>query len=330
MSDPKKAGTPPVGDAVSELVVVAFDLLDAEVDRLPQRALDALKRPEVQRALAAELTKLAKKYGKMNAAGEAIDAGTTADDFAGLGKKVAGNAGDQLVRQIKDSSDFKKLEGKLKQLEQSVKKSPVGVWVDENSTILIVSAVAIGVGGGAWMYHAKAGDMPAKYLADIATTLGNKHVIKLGSLSLGAGDVKFVPSRREVAAAAILRGNYKGVKGTFKLTVGHVHGQSPQIKTSGNVQVPLGAMKVTTAGQFQSSDLWDLSLKVVYKQDKMNFDVNALMQQKDGTLTSGVGGGVSYKSGALSVGARGAYKRVEGPTGTTGAVQITGVLSLDL
>src|SRR5437667_221436 len=67
-------------------------------------------------------------------------------------KKAGGKLTDALLDQLKKTPEFKRLEKSLDNLEQALKSTPVGVWVDNNKNILYVVGAGLAIGGAVALF----------------------------------------------------------------------------------------------------------------------------------------------------------------------------------
>ena len=134
MADP--ADKPGVVDSASDTVVLAFELADQEIAKSPERILDALQSADVQVAIKKAMEDFAKN--KISKTPTTI----TEADAKELGKKILEAGGgavvDHLTHEIKNTAKYVALDQSLKQLTEAIKKTPMGVWVDEHSTLLYI------------------------------------------------------------------------------------------------------------------------------------------------------------------------------------------------
>src|SRR5215510_11535886 len=115
MSDPSQCPQTDLGDALSQVVIVAFDLAGAQAKNLPNLLNDSIQSESVQKAIREGLQTFALKKVASGTT-EVTDAETK--DLLKLLEKVGGKAGDEISEEIKKSSEYKRLEGKLKALQK--------------------------------------------------------------------------------------------------------------------------------------------------------------------------------------------------------------------
>src|ERR1051325_9974502 len=190
MADPKDLSL-----ATENLIVLAFDLLDAEILRAPNELKKALFSPQVQDSIRTTLLQFAK-----NRMGSQTDV-SNADGLkllSDLGTGVGGGMSKALLDQIKASPEYKKLEAGVKTSEEAAKSSALGVWVDENKKVVyVIGAVLLagGLAGATALYVTKTGG-PA--LNTVIDPIKGKEVefLKVGVLSLKGGLWDFKPDAR--------------------------------------------------------------------------------------------------------------------------------------
>jgi hypothetical protein len=186
-------------EASQKTVALVVDLGEAALGSSEVVVKGILKDPKFQKAVAAAL----------KAEGQAMMADQTKGRTTGIGeatRRLGGAAGKAALakspvaaqRVLQKSpgtkTEYQRVERGLKELTCAYEKSPIGVFVSRNNTWLIIVGSVAALGGAAGMYVARAGDFPAKAFS----LLENIPPIKLGSVSLSANRVNFVPSERKV------------------------------------------------------------------------------------------------------------------------------------
>ena len=135
-----------VGDAFGGLVVLAFDLLDSEIQRSPERLAEILKSPVVLSTA---------QKGLLSFANAKLKSQTTqlsSEDIQKLraiGDDVLSKAADEYFKQIKKSSAYKSLEKQVDAFKEAASSSALGVWVDQHKGIVYVVGAALALGAGA-------------------------------------------------------------------------------------------------------------------------------------------------------------------------------------
>jgi hypothetical protein len=158
------------------------------------------------------------------------------------------------------------------------KRSPMGIWVDENEWVLyiVVPVLVGGAGAGAgYLYHARVGDRPVGML----TSLVQPHLKfkPIGNLTLGVEELKFVPSERTVQTKVFTKIEWKPVQVGFSVSGGVTDGKVSNFKLQS---------KVSYKGSGSTSNL--------------NFDVKTFVAHDAVKgLSAGAGVGGSYKTNIL-------------------------------
>jgi hypothetical protein len=115
---------------------------------------------------------------------------------------VAGAMGTDLFDRIKQTPEFLTLEQSLKTLEDALKSSPLGVWIDRNRGVLYVVGAGMAIGGAAALFATKTGgsivDVPITRLASKPMKVFN-----VGSLSVAGQIVSFQPRTQTIGAALV-------------------------------------------------------------------------------------------------------------------------------
>jgi len=198
------------GPAATKTVALAIDLAGwsaANSHRIIERVLENKK---VQKKLAEALKKAGEALMKERAGGKSLSLGTT---FGKMGSAAAGALQKPVGNDIKNSGKFKKLETSLTQTKCAFDNTPVGAFVNENKTQLIVVGAVAAVAGGVAMYHTKAGDTPAKALK----LLPQLSVLTIGAVDLSVKNLEFKPSEQKVGADAKATGKWKSVQANLQL-----------------------------------------------------------------------------------------------------------------
>lgn len=255
-SDAQKPA-PSVVDAASNTVILAFDLLDSQVTRLPDELAKALKKPEVEAAIRSLLTDFVMSKQKL---GTTRVSDQEASQLASaLKDKVGGKVTDDVLKQIKETSEYKQLEKSLTDLEKAVTASPVGVWVDRNKNILYIVGAGLVLGGATALYVTKTGGKVVDFTASQLTGK-SVQIYKVGKFSMAGQLVRFEPETRTVGAA---------ITGTEKWDRLDVSIQLGVIATGGDVK--------------------QIDGKVVFKSQDINLAITGSAQPAQKTVNLGLG-----------------------------------------
>ncbi len=320
-------------NASQDTVALAFELAGGTLDKSPATIRKILEDPAVWKEIEKTLQAEGKKLANQQLAGKPV----TQSDALQMGKAVALSAGKAAQKsaesQIKKSTEYTRLQAQLKQLECSYKKSPIGVFVDENKAWLIVVAAGVVAGGATALYVIKDGD----FVAEKATLLANSALRfkVLGKLEVGGKDIKFKPSERQVAATAFANVKFEKISAKFEGSVAFK--EDKLVAAGGRGEVVAKVAKGLTAkayagagyqqpGQaYQPSLRYDVGLGLDYKPGS-GISVTALAFAMQDPTQRKVGGsgsvnlrvvGKKATDPSLSINATGAgnqYQRF-GPTG---------------
>ncbi len=283
MSDP--AEDP--GDAFGGLVVLAFELLDAEIGRAPERVVDVFKNPKLIGAAQTAMLKFAK--GRDPGASSMV----TPEEFAKLRDSVVDGvktaATDEYIKQIKASSKFKALEGQLDKFGEAVNSSALGVWIDENEGYLYVVGAALALGAGVALYVTK----PSGPVMEMATKELAKQkfkIVKVGSLQLGVSGIKFEPKSDTFGGK--LNGSINWQKLKVDLAF-QLIAKGPTVQeVGGDVAVKYGSVDLSgMIRKDMAKPTVDLTLKLNVNADRFSIGVGG--QMKDGVF--GANASASYK-----------------------------------
>jgi hypothetical protein len=185
-------------DAAGHTIVLAFDLAGSQIAAMPDELGTALQKPEVQSAIQLVLSNfvLAKQRSGTSDVSDK-EAKQLATD---LWNKAGGKITDSLLEQLKKSPEYKKLEKSLGDLEQALKSTPIGAWIDKNANILYVIGAGVAIGGAVALYATKTGG-PAVNLPMSQLSGKSVKIFKVGGFTLSGQLLSFKPDVREVGGA---------------------------------------------------------------------------------------------------------------------------------
>ena len=198
------------GPATYRTFAIGIDLIGWSAANSPQVLARVLENEKIQKKLADELKRAGEELMKQQRGGKPLSLDTT---MGKLGSTAGEVLKKPLVREVKNSAKYKKLQASLNQTKCAFDHTPVGVFVNENKTLLIVVGSVAAIGGGVAMYRAKAGDVPAKAYSLLPLLTPRK----IGAVDLTLKDLKLVPSKREVSADVSASGKWKNVQANLEL-----------------------------------------------------------------------------------------------------------------
>jgi hypothetical protein len=281
-----------MGDAFGGLVVLAFDLLDSEIQRSPERLAEILKSPVVLATA---------QKGLLSFANAKLKSQTTQlspsdiQKLRAIGDDVLSKAADEYFKQIKKSSAYKSLEKQVDAFKEAAGSSALGVWVDQHKGIVYVvgAALALALGAGAALFVTKPNNG--------AVTLGLQQleklkfeVVKLGALKLGVGGIVFDPTAELVGAK--LTGKLKWERLKLDLSLQVVTRSAAIDKVEGEVMVQYGSFELSgIVKKDVAKPTVDLNLKLSATEDRFNVAVAA--QVKDGQFGGSASAGYKITKG---------------------------------
>jgi hypothetical protein len=231
-------------DAASQVIVLAFDLVDSEITRLPNQIAKALASPLVQDSIKKTLLDFAKTRAK--AGGTVVSDDEARKLFGSLGTGVKDAASQDLLNQIKKTAEFKELAASLDDFKRAAESTSLGVWVDKNKNILYVVGVALVVGTAGVLYVTKTGGA----IVDLAVDpLKDKkfEVLQIGRLKIAASLWEFKPDARILGARVFGTLTWEKVKVDLKLGV---LAEGDKIKEAeGEAAVKSGPFSVAVTGK---------------------------------------------------------------------------------
>jgi len=125
-----------------------------------------------------------------------------------------------VTHEIKNTAKFVALDQSLKQLTEAIKKTPMGVWVDEHSTLLYIVGAGAILGGAAAMYVMRSGDIITAKAAPLAD--GKSVSFKLlGNLKMDVGlnKLSFKPSERLIETKTFVTAKWKQIAVKLNMAV---------------------------------------------------------------------------------------------------------------
>lgn len=194
------------------VVALGIDLAGVTI-RDSQHILErVLAKPEVQDALAAALRQAGQDMMNQQILGQPL---TLDQSLSRLGTAGGGVLRAPTESEVRRQREFQRLEQGLRELRCAFDHSPVGVFVNDNKTLLIIVGSVAAIAGGVAMYHTRAGDAPAELLS----LLPRLDVLKIGGVTFSAGNVRFTPSERRVSGTFGATGQWGIVRASLDLSL---------------------------------------------------------------------------------------------------------------
>ncbi|MEL6330925.1 MAG: hypothetical protein AAFR38_14865 [Planctomycetota bacterium] len=202
------------GVAAHRTVELAFEFVGGTARDIPQ----LLTRPSVMNAIQRALQEEAQKIMREQSASGGGEQINGVEAARRLGEAVVGSSRvrDQVLSQAQQSPEYQRLRRSIRELGCAFDNSPVGVFVDNNSTWLIIVGAVGAIGGAAAMYYFEAGDTPAQAFSFAS----NQELLKVGSISVSTGEIEFVPSERRVRAGIAANAEFSNVQASLRLQAG--------------------------------------------------------------------------------------------------------------
>jgi hypothetical protein len=280
-------------DASHHVFMLAFDLVDAEIDLLPNQLGAALASPQVRAAIDKTLldfmrTTPSADTGMMSEA--------EAKKFlAALEKNALGPLNKEVLDQISKTPEYKRLEQSLKAFERAAKSSALGAWVDRNSKTLIVVGVGLVVGTATMLYVTKTGGGAVDSVVGLLKDK-NVKILEIGQFKLSAGLLEFKPDARVVGGRVTGSMDLQRVKVEVKIGVLAQGSDIQQVEGEAVLKSGPINLSLTGSDNFQKRQV-NLGLNATYERGKFTIGVGAAY--KDDQL-SGVAN-VGYKTGIGTV-----------------------------
>jgi hypothetical protein len=244
---PTSPTTQSVDDAANQVVVLAFDFVGQELADLPTQLQNAMQDPKVKEAISTALT----TFVSQRAAAGSSTTNMSAKDAADLLKALQSAAGtpltDAATQQIKNSPQYKKLEQAFKSFETAAKTSPMGVWIDRHSGLLIVVGLALVVGGSAALYVTKTGGATIDFA--FSQVVGKPlQIFRVGTLTVSGQVLAFQPGIRTLGGGLDVTKKWDKVAVTLKVGVVAAGPQVQKVQGAVVVKTPDANVSITGTG----------------------------------------------------------------------------------
>jgi hypothetical protein len=284
MADDKRTPQSLTG-AANRVVILAFDLLDRSLADSPDMLAATLKTDKVQNAIKTALDKfmlsrIPTTTGQMSEA----DAQAL---LKSLQSVATGPIKSELLDQIKKTPQYQALENGVNDFVAAAGCSSLGVWVNQNKTLLIVSGVVLAVGGTAALFVTKTGgpvvDFPLSMLKDAKVP-----IFKLGALSAGLTIGELKPSLSEAGAGIVLSDKFDGL--TVDLKLGVTAFLAPSKQLGPVVMSKTSVFNIDTSGGAPKNNRVSLALTLRTNDDRTTASIGAIVEQgQDPKITFGAG-----------------------------------------
>jgi hypothetical protein len=281
-----------MSDAFGGLVVLAFDLLDSEVARAPERLIQTFKNPALLKAAENAVLSFAKSRSPT------ASSQLTPEEIGKLQSSIVDGvktaATEAYLKQIKESSKFKALEKQLKNFEDAAKSSAIGVWVDHNKGILYVVGAVLAVGAGVALYITKPSGkiygMGIRELEKLKFEVLKVGTLKSGQVNLGIGNIIFDPTADRYGGKVTGKIAWEQLKIDLSLQIVTANLKAPEITSE--VGLKYGVISLTAANKVDlTKPKVDLTLRLSANKDRFGLSVAANI--KDDNVTGSAS--ASYK-----------------------------------
>ncbi len=277
------------GAAAHQVIVLAFDLVDTEIAKIPGQLKTALESAQVKAAIEKTLLDFAKSRTDPNQT-QITDAEAT-KLFAALGDGVKDAGSKAFLDQVKNTPEYKKLQSSIEDFKTAAGSSALGIWVDKNKNILYVVGAALVVGTSSVLYVTKTGGAGVDLV--VSPLNGKKFdVVQLGKLKLQAELWEFKPDARILGARVF--GTLEWQKVTIDLKFGLLAQAADVQKVEGAAVVKSGGFNLSLTGEgLPQTRVVNLGLKLDYKgtagNGKFNVGIGAMYQDQlmGGQLNAG-------------------------------------------
>lgn len=269
----------PFGDAVTQVVVLAFDFAGQQIPNLPSMLEKALQEPKLQDAISDTLNTFMLQRAVTKNPTPTLSANDAKDLVTALRKAGQSKVTDSVTNQITSGPEYVALQQAVKNFESAAKTTPMGAWVDRNQGILIVSGVALVVGGAAALLVTKTGGRAVNLAVDRLKGKPIK-IFNVGKLKVQGQLLAFQPDKRVLGAGLILSPNWKSLDLSLKIGVTASGNQAKEV--DGEVALKSGDMNLSvTAKGIPAQKSYNLGLKMGFTSgplSQLNLGAAAIMK----------------------------------------------------
>jgi hypothetical protein len=217
MPPPTTPGTG-FGDATTQVVVLAFDLVGQQLANLPSLLEKSLLDSKVQDAISSTLGSFMLQRMVSGAGTTNMNPKDAKDLINALQAAGESKVHDALTQQITKTPEYLELQQAIQHFENAAKFSPMGVWIDRNQGIVIVVGIALVVGGAAALYATKTGGTAINLGID--QVKGKPlQIFKVGRLTVQGQLLSFQPDKRTLGAGLIATAKWQKLDVSIKFGV---------------------------------------------------------------------------------------------------------------
>lgn len=228
---PTALTTKSLGDATTQVVVLAFDLVGQQAANLPILLQASISNKAVQDAIQSALDSFMLKRMADGTSMNDLTSKDATDLLNALANSAGGKLGDAALQQIKNSPEYKKLEKAIADFSAAAAASPMGVWIDNNSAMVFITGIALVVGGVAVLYATKTGGAITN--AAVSQIKGKPfQIFKVGKFTLQGQVLAFQPDKQTLGAGIVATEKWQQLQVSVSLgiiaagsTVQQVNGQ---------------------------------------------------------------------------------------------------------
>jgi hypothetical protein len=313
------AGDADIAKLTDDLVVLSIQVVGDVAGNFPAYAQKILGDPAVQRQLTDELTKLAQK--RFEAASGAPSKDKPEDQAGAFVKKAGEILKPAALDELKKIPAVQDLLKKAGQLGDALKKTPVGVWVDEHDTVVYLVAAGAALSGVVALYALHTGDVVTDTLLPL---LDNKQV-KWQGYTFGVTSLRLEPSKGGGELKGFVTKSWKKVEVKLDLMGKVVGGHVKAVGGGVQVIVPVEDAKVTASATATANTDGTGSLGIGVSVEKGKLKIDVLAEARKLALPKGPGPaggpalpnyGLSAKAGVSGEVAPNVRLGVEGNVGT--------------
>jgi hypothetical protein len=259
-------------DAASDTVVHVFELAGFETKNGVRQLTQALQRPDVQaQILRATYKDLIFQSGRR--------AAVTGSAAYRVRSEMLKSLQDPLLQQVEGSQSYKDLQKSVDRLVGAARKTPYGMWVDENRGLLILSGLSLAIGGAYGMYRFRTGDSVASQMAHLTAKLPK---LTAGRFEAGITVPTFVPSKRAIDIRPSFKYKGRPIEADVDFGLSVANDKVKDVTAGGTLIIPVGGAKLKLGADIANNA--PLTLRAGVSSSSSSVKV-------DGSITGKVQGG---------------------------------------
>ncbi len=261
-------------------VSVVLRILWTVTERTEYHLAKALESPQVRQAILKALNEQLKRTLKTSSRGRPLG---EFDNEAS--KQILQTTGSAVFKEFKNSlktdPTVLQLRNRLERIKRDfLNHTSVGVWVNENMTLLKITAAVLAVGGGVLLYHLRPGDKKFSKGVNKLSQFASYEFSPIGSIQVGGQINKFIPRERTVDATITAKGKWSLLPTDLKVSGAIVKDKAQSLSSNITVwltpDIPVyvtGNLKLQKGGPKVSPFSYRIGLGFKTTSNGLNIDV---------------------------------------------------------